>query len=214
MNAAPPTVFVVDDDSSVRAALRRMLEVAGFKVRTYASADSFLNERDDVHPACVVSDLAMPGCDGLQLQNALAASARPLPIVFITGYGTIPSTVEAMRNGAVDFLTKPVSDTDLVRAVTSAIEKDQSAGAELEVISAIRGRVQTLTPREREVLGHVIGGRLNKQSAADLGIAEKTIKVHRARVMEKMGVSSVAELARLCERARIQPQAAARDHHR
>jgi FixJ family two-component response regulator len=212
MSAAPPTVFVVDDDSSVRTALKRVLESEGFEVRAYPSADAFLAQSGDVHPACVVSDLAMPDRDGLQLQNALAGSERPLPIVFVSGQGTIPSTVEAMKNGAVDFLTKPVCSTDLVRAVTSAIEKDRSAGADLEVVSTIRRRVSTLTPREREVLGHVIGGRLNKQSAADLGIAEKTIKVHRARVMEKMGASSVAELARLCERARIQPQAASADH--
>ena len=207
MNAPDRTVFLVDDDASVRTALTRLLQSEGYNVKAYGSASAFLAQEDSRQSGCIVSDLSMPGLSGLELQHALAGSTPPRPIVFISGEGTIHSSVEAMRNGAVDFLTKPISDTDLLRAIEHAIEKDRRSRAEFEALREIDRRHDALTPREREVLAHVVGGRLNKQIAADLGTVEKTIKVHRARVMEKMGVSSVAELARLCERGGITPAA-------
>jgi FixJ family two-component response regulator len=203
MNTTDSTVFLVDDDSSVRTALTRLLQSEGYRVKAYASADAFLAQQDSRQAGCIVSDLTMPGRSGLELQHALSSSSPPRPIVFISGHGTVHSSVEAMRNGAVDFLTKPLNDAELLLAVDHAIEKDRRSRVEFEMLGAINRRHATLTPREREVLAHVSAGRLNKQIAADLGTVEKTIKVHRARVMEKMEVSSVAELARCCERAGI-----------
>ena len=208
------TVVLVDDDPIVRTAISRLLRAEGYTVQAFASADSFLAQRNEVEADCIVSDLAMPGLDGLQLQNALATSATPPSMVFISGHGTVASSVKAMRNGAVDFLTKPVNDVEFLRAVQSAIEEHRQVQAEFDARSVLEERLRTLTPREREVLEHVVAGQLNKQIAADLGIVEKTIKVHRARVMEKMGVTSVAELTRLSERAGISPsiRAPARTH--
>jgi FixJ family two-component response regulator len=151
-------------------------------------------------PVCLVLDVALPGLDGLELQQALAVSECARPVVFITGRGDIPTSVRAMKRGAVDFLTKPVNDTELLAAVHRAIEADRLARAARVEMDAMRQRLASLTPREREVLVHVVAGRLNKQIAADLGIVEKTIKVHRARVMEKMAVGSLADLVRVAER--------------
>ena len=203
MNAPGCTIFVIDDEERVRTALTRLLQAEGYAVQSYASASAFLEAYSGCEEGCVISDLAMPDFDGLELQSALAATARPLPLVFISGYGTVPESVQAMKQGAVDFLTKPVNDVDLLRAIRSATEKDHQARAVAEQVGETRRRLATLTPREREVLRHVSQGQLNKQIAADLGIVEKTIKVHRARVMEKMGVRSVAELVRQCERLEI-----------
>ena len=197
------TIFIIDDEEIVRVALTRLLQAEGYVVQSYASASAFLEAYAGCEEGCVISDLAMPGLNGLELQSALAATARPLPVVFISGYGTVPLSVQAMKQGAVDFLTKPVKDVDLLRAIRSAIEKDHQARAIAEPVEETRRRLATLTPREREVLKHVLQGQLNKQIAADLGIVEKTIKVHRARVMEKMGVRSLAELVRQCERLEI-----------
>ena len=196
-----PTVFLVDDEPSVLRALSRLLRSAEYRVRAFLSSREFLSEHDPATPGCVVLDLVMPGSNGLALQNVLAACRRP--IIFVSGHGDIPSSVQAMKAGAVDFLTKPVGEDNLLAAVRRAIEKDRQireAWTELQVISA---RLATLTPREREVFQHVVAGRLNKQIAADLGTVEKTIKVHRSRMMEKMGVRSLADLVRMAERTEL-----------
>ena len=198
-------MFVVDDDPSVLRALTRLFTAAGFKARAFASPAAFLEQHDSAAPGCLVLDVALPGLDGLQLQQALTVSGCARPIVFITGRGDIPTSVRAMKGGAVDFLTKPLRDEDLLTAVRSAIEADRLAReAEVEM-DALRQRLATLTPREREVLAHVVAGRLNKQIAADLGTVEKTIKVHRARIMAKMAVRSLADLVRIAERLGIPP---------
>jgi FixJ family two-component response regulator len=198
-----PTIFIVDDDAAVRKGLARLLRSAGLAVTTFASPREFLDQHDANAPGCLVLDVAMPGLNGLELQQALIAGGHELAIVFLTGHGDIPMSVQAMKRGAVDFLTKPVNDDDLLKAVRVAIEKDRLQRAERAEKADIQQRLATLTPREREVLQHVITGQLNKQIAADLGTVEKTIKVHRARVLEKMQVHSVAELVHLAERVGI-----------
>ena len=177
--------------------LERLLRAAGFAVRTFSSSQDFLQQHDGGAPGCVVLDLSMPGLDGLQLQQALALSGDVCPVIFISGLGDVPSSVRAMKAGAIDFLTKPFDQAQLLAAVRTAIDKDRSAREARAERSSVGVRVAGLTPRERQVMAHVVGGHLNKQIASDLGIAEKTVKVHRARVMKKMGVASVAELVRL-----------------
>jgi FixJ family two-component response regulator len=198
------TVFLVDDDADVLKALARLLRASGYDSREFASSRDFLREHDASMPGCAVFDVAMPDLDGLALQQALAAKGIERPVIFLSGRGDIPTTVRAMKAGAVDFLTKPVDADALLAAIDSAREResrDREARAEMDFFIA---RLATLTPREREVFGHVIAGRLNKQIAYDLGTVEKTIKVHRSRMMEKMGVRSLAELVRLAERAGIE----------
>ena len=197
------TIFVVDDDAAVLKALERLLRAEGYQVRTFHSPAAFLACQDRDAPGCVVLDLSMPGATGLEVQQQLAALDGERAVVFITGHGDIPSSVRAIKAGAVDFLTKPFGDTDFLAAVRSAVDRDLHLRASRAVSSDIRQRLAALTTREHEVLLHVVAGRINKQIAADLGTVEKTIKVHRARIMEKMGVDSLAELARLCERAGI-----------
>jgi FixJ family two-component response regulator len=199
-------VFVIDDDPGVLRALTRLLTAAGFQARAFPSPAAFLEQHDQAAPGCLVLDVALPGLDGLQLQQALAVSGYPRPIVFITGRGDVPTSVQAMKAGAVDFLTKPVNDEALVTAVRNAVELDRLARAAQAELTSLRLRLATLTPREREVLAHVVAGRLNKQIAADLGTVEKTIKVHRARVMEKMAAPSLAELVRIADRMGIGPE--------
>lgn len=197
------TIFLVDDDAGVLKALTRLLRVKGYDARPYASPHEFLAHHDPTVPGCAVLDVAMPGLDGLALQEALIAGGAPRPIIFLTGKGDIPTSVRAMKAGAIDFLTKPVSDQILLDAIARAEEQDgksRQAQAELDTIHA---RMTTLTPREREVLTHVVAGRLNKQIAGDLGTVEKTIKVHRGRMMEKLGVRTVVDLVRMAERAGI-----------
>jgi FixJ family two-component response regulator len=203
MNHAGPTVFVVDDDPAVLKSLSRLLRSARLDVTTFSSPREFLERHDPRAPGCLVLDVAMPGLNGLELQEALTAMGSELPIIFLTGHGDIPMSVQAMKRGALDFLTKPVNDEDLLKAVHVAIEKDRLQRQTRAEVTEIQQRLATLTPREREVMEHVISGQLNKQTAADLGTVEKTIKVHRARVMEKMKVQSVAELVRLAERVGI-----------
>jgi FixJ family two-component response regulator len=193
----------VDDDAAVLKSLTRLLRSARLKVLAFGSPQEFLERHDPHAPGCLVLDLAMPGWNGLELQAALAAKGSAIPIIFLTGHGDIPTSVQAMKRGALDFLTKPVNDADLLQAVQAAIEKDRTARRARAELEDIQARLDSLTPREREVLTHVVAGQLNKQTAADLGTVEKTIKVHRARVMEKMKVDSVAELVRLAERAGI-----------
>ena len=203
MNHAGPTVFVVDDDPAVLKSLSRLLRSARLDVATFSSPREFLERHDPRAPGCLVLDVAMPGLNGLELQAALTVKGSAIPIIFLTGHGNIPASVQAMKRGALDFLTKPVNDDDLLKAVQVAIEKDRLARIARAELEDIQARLDSLTPREREVLTHVVSGQLNKQTAADLGTVEKTIKVHRGRVMEKMKVHSVAELVHLAERAGI-----------
>jgi FixJ family two-component response regulator len=197
-------VFLVDDDGSVRKGLGRLIKSGGYEVQTFVSARGFL-ESGDYHkgPACLVLDVRMPGLSGLDLQRELQAANAILPIIFITGHGDIPTTVRAMKAGAVDFLAKPVKDVVLLRAIEQALARAVRDNAEREALEAQSQRLNTLTPREREVMALVVSGLLNKQIAFELGTVEKTIKVHRARVMQKMGANSLAELVRLAERAGI-----------
>jgi FixJ family two-component response regulator len=208
MNDTAPCVRVVDDDAAVLKALERVLRSAGFAVSTFPSPREFLEGHDGEAPGCVLLDLSMPGIDGLELQAALARAGDPCPVVFISGHGDVPASVRAMKAGAVDFLTKPFDKAQLLGAVRAAIEKDRAARKAREERSSIGARVAALTPREREVMAHVVAGNLNKQIAADLGIAEKTVKVHRARVMQKMGVGSLAALVWLIGRSRNEELAA------
>ncbi len=198
-----PTVFVVDDDEAVRKAVSRLLRSTGIAVAVFASPREFLAQYNPATPGCLVLDIAMPDFNGLQLQTALTEKDCILPIIFFTGHGDVSKSVQAMKQGAFDFLSKPVKDKDLLTAVRAAIERNAVAHREQAQLSAIRARLDSLTPREREVLEHVVSGKLNKQIAGDLGITEATVKMHRAHVMAKMGVQSVAELARLTERCKI-----------
>jgi FixJ family two-component response regulator len=199
---AKPYVRVVDDDAAVLKSLDRLLRSAGFAVRTYPSPQVFLDQHDSAAPGCVVLDLSMPGLDGLQLQQALARAGDQCPVIFISGNGDVPKSVQAMKAGAIDFLTKPFDQKQLLAAVRAAIEMDRTGRAARAERSSIGARVAALTPREAQVMAHVVAGHLNKQIASDLGIAEKTVKVHRARVMNKMGVGSVADLVWLVGRTR------------
>jgi FixJ family two-component response regulator len=197
------TVFLVDDDAGVLKALSRLLRARGYDVRANMSPQEFLADHDAEVPGCAVLDVSMPGLDGLELQQALTAGGTHRPVIFITGKGDIPTSVRAMKAGAVDFLTKPVNDTDLLEAIARAKEQDAESRQVRAELSAITARIMTLTPREREVLTHVVAGRLNKQIAGDLGTVEKTIKVHRSRMMEKLGVRTVADLVRMTEKVGI-----------
>jgi FixJ family two-component response regulator len=196
-----PTVFIVDDDAAVLNAFSRLLRVSGYAVRTFLSARSLLDQDTTDLPGCLVLDVAMPGLNGLELQQALIAARGDRPTIFVSGASDVPISVQAMKLGAVDFLTKPVDDEVLLSAIRVAIDKDQQIRAARTELKVFLERFATLTQREREVLQQVVAGRLNKQIAADLGIVEKTIKVHRHRVMEKMQVTSLAELVRMTERA-------------
>jgi len=196
-------VFVVDDAAAIRKAVSRLLRSAGIAVAVFASPTEFLAQYDPATPGCLVLDIAMPGFNGLQLQTALGEKGSILPIIFLTGHGDVSKSVQAMKHGAFDFLTKPVKDKDLLTAVRAAIETDAFVRREKAKMSEILARLDKLTPRERELLEHVVAGKLNKQIAADLGITEATVKMHRARVIAKMKVQSVAELARLTERCGI-----------
>jgi FixJ family two-component response regulator len=196
-------VFVVDDDAAIRKAVSRLLRSAGIAVAAFASPKEFLAQHDPATPGCLVLDLAMPGFDGFRLQTALRETGSTLPIIFLTGQADVSKSVQAMKGGAFDFLTKPVNAKNLLPAIRAAMERDAVARREQAELSEIRARLDTLTPRERELLGHVVAGKLNKQTAGDLGISEATVKMHRARVMAKMNVQSVAELTRLTERCGI-----------
>jgi len=196
---AAGTVFVVDDDASVRKSLTRLLEAAGYSVGAFASAREFLEAARTPAPCCLVLDVRMPGTTGLDLQKTLAQAVHRIPIVFVTGHGDIPTSVRAMKAGAIDFLTKPYAAKDLLDAIRRGLDKDtRELGREARTQS-IHARVEKLTPRERQVFALVVTGMLNKQIAAQLGVVEKTVKVHRARVMEKMRAGSVAELVRLAD---------------
>jgi FixJ family two-component response regulator len=185
-------------------ALSRLLRARGYEVRSFTSPTEFLKSHDTTISGCAVLDVAMPGLNGLELQEALTPATGPQrAIIFLTGKGDIPTSVRAMKAGAIDFLTKPVNDRELLAAIARAEEQEKKSRQDFEELINIQRRIATLTPREREVLAHVVVGRLNKQIAADLGTAEKTIKVHRSRMMQKMGVRSIADLVRAAEKVGI-----------
>jgi len=204
---AAGTVFVIDDDPSVRRALARKLRTAGFRVETFDSARDYVARAPQAEIACILTDVRMPGMSGLDLQESLARAGRALPMVFITGHGDIPTTVRAMKGGAVDFLPKPASEREILAAVAEALERSREIGKAREETGRLRARYAALTAREREVLALVVAGLLNKVIADRLGIRETTIKVHRGRVMEKMGAASLADLVRMGERLGIAPGA-------
>jgi len=197
---SPPAtalVFVVDDDASVRKSLARLLKAAGYEAETFASVRDFLARRPFDGPCCLVLDVRMPGLTGLDLQEALRAAGQRLAIVFITGHRDVPVSVKAMKGGAVDFLTKPVDEATLLGAIQQAVARTLADRRQQARVAEIRNRITTLTPREAAVFALVVTGMLNKQIASELGVVEKTVKVHRARVMEKMRAGSLAELVRL-----------------
>jgi len=200
MTDSKPTVSIIDDDPSALKALTRLLRSFGLNVMTFATPQEFLEHYDKNAPGCLVLDIVMPHINGLELHQTLAAQGNQLPVIFLTANGDIPMSVRAIKQGAVDFLTKPVNDDDLIKAINEAIEKDQLTRQANAKMVELQQRLAILTPREREVLSHVVFGKRNRQIAAELGTAEKTIKVHRAHVMTKLKVQSLAELVKLAER--------------
>jgi FixJ family two-component response regulator len=203
VNPPGPLVFLVDDDPSVRRGLNRLLLSAGYSVEVFTSAEDFFAREPHKGPSCLVLDIRMPGINGLDLQETLARQQRDEQIVFITGHADVPMSVQAMKAGAVDFLPKPFDNETLLRAVERAIARSAEGYQLRSERDSLRARLDTLTPREFEVLQFVIAGLLNKQIGAELGVAEKTIKVHRGHMVEKLGVKSVAELVRLAEKAGV-----------
>jgi RNA polymerase sigma factor (sigma-70 family) len=203
MTEAAPIVFVVDDDPSVRRAIKRLIGSVGLQVELFGSAQEFLQGwRSDV-PSCLVLDIRLPGISGLDFQRQLAEANIHVPIIFITAHGDIPMTVRAMKAGAVEFLTKPFRDQDLLDAIHVALERDRTRRRQEAEIASLQQRLESLTPREREVLPLVVSGLLNKQIAGEIGTSENTVKVHRSQLMRKMGADSLAELVRLAERIGI-----------
>jgi FixJ family two-component response regulator len=194
------TVYIVDDDPAVGRSLSRLIRSVGLNALAFASAQAFLDHPRQDEPACMILDVRMPGVGGLDLQARLASVQQVVPIIFITGHGNVPTSVKAMKGGAMDFLQKPFNDDKLLAAVQRGLARSRDARAEAAARAEIEQRLRTLTPRERQVLALVVNGLLNKQIAAELGAAEKTIKVHRGRVMQKMRASSVAEIVRMTER--------------
>ena len=200
MSPSNATIFVVDDDTSVRTALKRLIRSLGFTVETFDSAQAFLKHEPHDGPACLVLDIRMPGTSGIELQEQLAEAGVQIPIIFITGHGNIPMSVKAMKAGAVDFIEKPFEDQKLIDAIHTAIARSKQFRKEQAEINELQQRVDSLTPREHEVFMLVVSGMLNKQIAFDLGMSEKTVKVHRARVMQKMKAASLADLVRMAEK--------------
>jgi FixJ family two-component response regulator len=200
-----PVIHLIEDDASTREATARFLSANGYQVRTYASGEELLAAPRLESPGCMVVDLQLPGVSGLDLQEAVANGENPLPIVFLTGHGEVPDSVRAMKSGAVDFLTKTADGSELLEAVRLALARDAEDRNARERRQAIRTRYERLTPREREVFAHLISGQLNKQVGFDLGISERTIKIHRHQVLEKMEADSVADLVRMAAELQITP---------
>lgn len=208
MEEIASTVYLVDDDMRVRASLARLLSTAGHLVESYASAEDFLSHHDPAVHGCAVIDVSLPGMGGLDVQQSLLSGQVERPVIFVTGFGDVPTTVRAMKAGAVDFLTKPVEASILLAAVAQALDRDLEIRRRGELTCSVNKRLASLTPREREVLVHVTSGLLNKQIASELGTVEKTVKVHRARMMRKMGVRTVADLVRaVASTGILEPQA-------
>jgi two-component system, LuxR family, response regulator FixJ len=197
MKEQPPVVFIVDDDEAVRGSLRLLLKSVGLTPHAMGSAREFLSKYDPSQPGCLVLDVRMPEMSGLELQEQLNLQGGIIPVIFITGHGDVPMAVEAMQAGAFDFLQKPFRDQDLIDRIQRALEKDRSNRLALTERNVIRERLESLTPREREVLTMVTGGKANKIMASDLGVSQRTVEIHRARVMEKMGATSLAQLVRM-----------------
>jgi FixJ family two-component response regulator len=200
---APPDVFVIDDDAAMRGAVSNLIRSVGLRVEVFASASEFLAAKRPDTPSCLILDVRMPGVSGLDFQTELAKANKQIPIIFITGHGDIPMTVRAMKAGAVEFLTKPLRDQDLLDAVQTALERAKSRHQSEKATSELRLKFETLTPREQEVMAWVTGGLLNKQVAAEIGVTEITVKVHRSNVMRKMGAKSLAELVRMADGLQI-----------
>ena len=205
MTDTDPIVFIVDDDNSVRKALTRLVKSVDLTVEAFASADDFLKREFYNGPACLVLDMRMPGLSGLDLQDELVAAGRTLPIIFISAHGNIPLSVRAMKAGAVDFIEKPFEDQTLLDAINQSLKMDRQTKLEQAELREIQRRVDSLTPREREVFALVVSGKLNKQIAFELGTTERTIKAHRSRVMKKMQAKSLADLIRLAEKVATYP---------
>jgi two-component system response regulator FixJ len=206
MNFDSPVVYVVDDDDALRDALGLLLSAAGFTNLAYASAAEFLDAYDPRQHACLIADIRMPGMSGLELQTTLRAQGASLPMIFITGHGDVPMAVEAMKHGALDFLQKPFKDEDVLRRIGEALATDAERRQIDRSCERIRQRMAALTPREAEVMRRVVAGQANKVIALDLGVSQRTVEIHRARVMQKMGTRSLAELVRLVEKAVIDRQ--------
>jgi FixJ family two-component response regulator len=203
MTEAKPIVFVVDDDASVREALKSLIRSVGLQVELFGSAQEFLQRKQPDAPSCLVLDIRLPGISGLDFQRKLTEANIPIPIIFVTGHGDIPMSVRAMKAGAVEFLTKPFRDQDLLDAIHVALERNHARHQREGEIAALRKRFESLTPREREVLPRVVSGLLNKQIAAEIGTSETTVKVHRGQLMRKMGARSLPELVRMAEKMGI-----------
>src|SRR6266545_7128966 len=204
-SSLPATVYVVDDDVSFVKAVTRLLRAGGHRAQSFSSVGEFLGSLPPEPSGCILLDVQMPGLSGFDLQSCLSQAENPLPIIFLTGHGDITSSVRAMRDGAVDFLTKPVKRRDLFEAIERALVRNREESERRARLRELQERFAALTPREQEVLLHVIGGKLNKQIAFDLGASERTIKAHRASIMDKLGVNSLAELVRLAEELGLQP---------
>ena len=203
MSYATPIVFVVDDDVSVRESLELLIRFAGWQAETFASAEEFLARPRVLAPSCLILDVSLPDLNGLDLQKLIAVDRNDMPIIFITGYGDIPMTVQAMKAGAVEFLTKPFDDDVLLAAIRHAIERSSAVLGEGAEIQALRDRYVSLTPREQEVMAMVVSGLLNKQVAGELGISEITVKAHRGKMMQKMKADSLADLVKMAVRLRL-----------
>ena len=196
-------VFIVDDDASMRESLKNLIRSVGLRVELFASAQEFLQSKRPDVPCCLVLDVRLPGLSGLDLQRRMTEAGMEIPIIFITGHGDIPMSVRAMKAGAVEFLTKPFRDQDLLDAIQQALERDRQARDQRAALDELRDRFASLTSREREVMERVVAGLLNKQIGAELGTSETTVKIHRHQVMEKMGAGSLPELVRMADRLRI-----------